>query len=889
MNPMFPKLTAFTSINLLQWIYWLGAGSVAIFGTLEESGIQPARAIASEAQVTPLGLKQAQKTKNLGEFQSQESEASFHPEIEVLEQLDANFLQQETTAESLPSTTVAVPAPNLKIRQKADGRRDRDKDFYAFVMREPRMASNLKIGVRSQGAGVREEDFHSLFVPEPRMVSNQEGERSPAVTQTSSRVTDTFPLSAQTLKVFPHRSDTTLAQLPSLPQIPSLLPVPSTSIPVSSKRSTSRVRQSPALPQPPNPASDGFPASPNLYNPTVGQLPALPQSQFPVLGTGVSMLPNPYNSGMGQFPYYPQAVLLVPVPATGMPPSPNLYNPGLGQSSYYPQVILLVPVAATGMLLSPNPYNVGVGQSPYYPQNVPPLPPPLNPSPVGFHHYNPSLGQFPYYLQSMPPQAIAPTMMPMGTASYNPALGQFPYYPQNVQLLPVPLHGSLSGFNPYNPYLEQSPYPQTLPLLPVPLNPNAGVPNSYGGYNPYVPQGVPSQPVPLNQSAAGTASYNSTLGQSPYFQQPAPSLPYAPNPYLTPPPPTLTTPLGATPPTPQPTSNRSTALTAPSVRLQGAYVTQGDESAARARLSALYPVNPRVQLGGSIELITGENIFSDSRGEGLNLNELYVAVAPFENLPNFRLVAGQMDLTSYFDRNSFAKDGVTHFFNPVFQTNPALSATGIASRPGALVNWTVTDNIEAKAAIFSSARDVGDFSLDGFAGEIGIRYGNAIIRGTYASDRDAGSQTSFREIFGLQRSDSGTGIRSSDREQAYGVNVEYFIPQLNMGLFGRYGRYDNRTLGRGGDTYSAGITFLDVFTSDDRLGLAYGRDLSNDVLRRQRGDEVPDVLELFYDFRFLPNFRLGFTIQQRNGFTDTFAGFRVKTEFDITPAERLVP
>jgi hypothetical protein len=347
--------------------------------------------------------------------------------------------------------------------------------------------------------------------------------------------------------------------------------------------------------------------------------------------------------------------------------------------------------------------------------------------------------------------------------------------------------------------------------------------------------------------------------------------------------------LGATPPTPQPTLNRSTALTAPSVRLQGAYVTQGDESAARARLSALYPVNPRVQLGGSIELITGENVFSDSRGEGLNLNELYVAVAPFENLPNFRLVAGQMDLTSYFDRNSFAKDGVTHFFNPVFQTNPALSATGIASRSGALVNWMVTDNIEAKAAIFSSARDVGDFSLDGFAGEIGIRYGNAIIRGTYASDRDAGSQTSFREIFGLQRSDTGTGIRSSDREQAYGVNVEYFIPQLNMGLFGRYGRYDNRTLGRGGDTYSAGITFLDVFTSDDRLGLAYGRDLSNDVLRRQRGDEVPDVLELFYDFRFLPNFRLGFTIQQRNGFTDTFAGFRVKTEFDITPAERLVP
>ena len=918
---MFPKLTAFTSIKLLQWINWLGAGSVAIFGTLEGSGIHPARAIASEAQVTPLGLNQAEKTKTLGEFQLQESEASFHPEMQVLEQLDANFLQQRATTESLPSTGVAETAPHSqvqsgtltdsttrspvwKVRSQESGVRSQEERLSLFAVcaaheescasinneAEPRyLVPRLSLGTRvgRLSLPIIENGAKSqvqLTIAETKSNSNQDGERSTAATQSSSRVTDTFPLFAETLKVSPHRTNTTLAQRPSIPQPPSLLPVPSTSIPVSSKRSTPSVRQIPALPQPPNPASDGFPASPNLYNPTVGQLPALPQSQLPVPGMGVPLLPNPYNSGMGQFPYYPQAVLLVPVPANGMPPSPNLYNPGLGQSSYYPQVILLVPVPATGMPLSPNPYNLGAGQSPYYPQNVPPLPPPLNASPAGFHHYNPNLGQFPYYPQSMPPQAIAPIMIPVGTTSYNPALGQFPYYPQNVSPPNVPFNPSPVGLNPYNPYFGQSPYPQ-----PVPLNPSAGVRNSYGGYNPYFPQGIPSQPVPLNQNAAGTASYNSTLGQSPYFQQPAPSLPSVPYPYLTPPPPSPTTGLGATPPTPQPTLNRSTALTAPSVRLQGAYVTQGDESAARARLSALYPVNPRVQLGGSIELITGENVFSDSRGEGLNLNELYVAVAPFENLPNFRLVAGQMDLTSYFDRNSFAKDGVTHFFNPVFQTNPALSATGIASRSGALVNWMVTDNIEAKAAIFSSARDVGDFSLDGFAGEIGIRYGNAIIRGTYASDRDAGSQTSFREIFGLQRSDTGTGIRSSDREQAYGVNVEYFIPQLNMGLFGRYGRYDNRTLGRGGDTYSAGITFLDVFTSDDRLGLAYGRDLSNDVLRRQRGDEVPDVLELFYDFRFLPNFRLGFTIQQRNGFTDTFAGFRVKTEFDITPAERLVP
>jgi hypothetical protein len=303
-------------------------------------------------------------------------------------------------------------------------------------------------------------------------------------------------------------------------------------------------------------------------------------------------------------------------------------------------------------------------------------------------------------------------------------------------------------------------------------------------------------------------------------------------------------------------------------------------------VSGLYPLSPRTQVGATVDLTSEGNNLADSRGEGLNINELYLATAPFANLPNFRLVVGQLDLTSYFDRNSFAKDAATHFFNQVFQTNPALSTTGISSRPGVLVNWSVTDTIEAKAAVFSSAENLGDFSLDGFAGEIGIRYGNAIIRGTYVSDRDAGSEDGFREIFGLQRPDGGIGIESSDREESYGVNAEVFIPQLNMGIFGRYGRYENQELDRGGDTYSLGISFLDVFTQNDRLGLAYGRSLSNDQLRRLAGDEVPDILELFYDFRFLPNLRLGFTLQERNGFSETYGGFRVKTEFDVTPLGR---
>jgi len=329
----------------------------------------------------------------------------------------------------------------------------------------------------------------------------------------------------------------------------------------------------------------------------------------------------------------------------------------------------------------------------------------------------------------------------------------------------------------------------------------------------------------------------------------------------------------------------SSSLREPSLQFQGVYVTQGGDTSARARVTGVYPLSPQALVGATLDLTSENNSFDDSRRQGLNVNELYLATS-IAGLPNLRLVVGQIDLTSYFDRNSFAKDGASQFFNSVFQTNPALAATGIGSRTGLLANWSVTDNIEAKAAVFSSADKIGDFTLDGFAGEIGIRYGNAIIRGTYATDRDAGVRDSFRESFSIARGNNQFGPQESDREEAYGLNAEVFIPNLKLGLFGRYGRYENRSLGEGADTYVLGASFVDLFTPDDRIGLAYGRALSNDRLRR---GERPDVLELFYDFQFLPNLRIGFTAQGRDDFSETVFGIRVKSEFDVTPRGRVTP
>lgn len=424
--------------------------------------------------------------------------------------------------------------------------------------------------------------------------------------------------------------------------------------------------------------------------------------------------------------------------------------------------------------------------------------------------------------------------------------------PLTVPQLPPASKGTL----PPPPDREGSPR-ETAALAQAPLTPDSSTPSS----------------VPIPVEPAGAAPATSSGGA------PLPPLPPPPQaPQSTPAIPPPGAPASARPLT------RSAALTPPSLRFQGVYIYQGNNSSARARVTGFYPIAPNIAVGATIDFTKG-NAFVDSRDEGISINELYVTLAP-SSAPNLRLVVGQLDLTSYFDRNSFAKDGATHFFNSVFQTNPALAATGINSRQAALVNWSVNDNLEAKAAIFSSARSISNFELNGFAGELGLRYGNLIVRGTYASDRDGGGRDGFREIFQFRRSNGDFGTRRGDREEAYGVNAEYFVSEWKMGIFGRYGHYQNRALDAGGDTFNVGVSFLDLLTPNDRLGFAYGRELSNDKLRRRAGDRVPDVFEAFYDFAILPNLRLGFSYQAFQGFSESIFGVRVKTEFDMVAPRR---
>jgi len=460
--------------------------------------------------------------------------------------------------------------------------------------------------------------------------------------------------------------------------------------------------------------------------------------------------------------------------------------------------------------------------------------------------------------------------------------GKAPAAPRNSVLPRVAAGGDTSDLN-LGLQGQMNGLEPPISSVVAPLPNSSATPESTAPAAPTFNQLLSSQaaPLPPLPNLPGTQEFTSpaapTFNQQLFNPEAKPSVP------STTPTPSTVLPVTQSVTTQQRRHLSSSSLRQPSLQFQGVYITQGSDTTARARVTGIYPLSSQAVVGATLDLTSQGSSLDDSRNDGLNINELYLATS-LAGVPNLRFVIGQIDLTSYFDRNSFAKDGASQFFNPVFQTNPALAATGISSRTSLLVDWSVTDNIEAKAAVFSSANKIGDFTLDGFAGEIGIRYGNAIIRGTYTTDRDAGVGDSFLESYSIPRGDNQFGTQKNDREEAYGLNAEVFIPNLKLGLFGRYGRYENRTLGEGANTYVLGASLLDTFTPDDRLGVAYGRPLSNDSLRR--GDR-PDVLEVFYDFKFLDNLRLGFSIQERDNFSDTVFGIRVKSEFDLTPRGRI--
>ncbi|MBE9159461.1 porin [Nodosilinea sp. LEGE 06152] len=336
----------------------------------------------------------------------------------------------------------------------------------------------------------------------------------------------------------------------------------------------------------------------------------------------------------------------------------------------------------------------------------------------------------------------------------------------------------------------------------------------------------------------------------------------------------------------QPTEPEATLAPAErsEVFVQAAYLQEGSEGSARLRAGGIYVLSPSVFAGATVDLSTGQ-AFSDTDQTGLSLSELYLTASP-ANLSELRFTVGLMDLTSYLDRNSFAKDSLTHFFNPVFQTNPALSTVNVASRPGALVNWTPVDALSLTATTFSSSRSLSNFALDSFAGEVGVRFGNAIVRGTYVTSTDGGRRDGFSESFAIDRGNGQFGPLPGDRETGFGLNAEAFIPSLKLGFFGRYGWYTNQTLGVSGQTYSLGVNGLDVFMPGDRLGLGYGRQLSNNELRQASGGPVPDVWELFYDAPIIDNLRAGVSVQQRNAFSETYLGFRVRYDLIWNPLRR---
>lgn len=553
--------------------------------------------------------------------------------------------------------------------------------------------------------------------------------------------------------------------------------------------------------------------------PPAGAMPAMPPGMVP----GYPIMAPMAGMWMTVWVPYGTPMMMAPTPGMPMPNAPVPQVPGMVPFGMLPQGT--VPGTGPGGMpgAAPGGYGAPMVAWPGYPAGV---------MPGG------SYGMVPYGYSYPPAYGYpsagqpAPGMMIQPYAQVSP-----PPSPSPLAVPAVPSGSGVLGQSLPLPPTNSGAVTGPVAIVPAPVVPAPIVPT------------VPSQVPSASPWHSGTTAPTLPLGTG--------------NPTLAPVPAPGVVPAPATPVAIAPTALEAPnqPITEPNLRLQGLYILQGDQSSARARLSGDAFLTPNLAVGGALDLVTGPDL-TDS--DGVDLTELYLA-ASVPGVPGLRFRVGQLDLTSYFDRSSFAKDISRDFFNSTFHTNPALiaGANSTSSRPGGLVQWAITDDLNLSAAVFSSASNITDFALDGFAGEVGFRTGDLILRGTFLTGRD----TQFQ----------GTG----DRLDAYGLNAEWFIPQANLGLFGRYGRL-NSSGGFSGDTYSFGINTLDVFMDNDRLGLGYGRNLPNAVTTGS-----PDVLELFYDFEALPNIRMGFTFQQRNQLRESFAGFRIRSDLNLLPPRSL--
>lgn len=613
--------------------------------------------------------------------------------------------------------------------------------------------------------------------------------------------------------------------------------------------------------QMPQPAMGGQPG-------LIGGLTAYPVTAYPMVTSGPGIqgtVPQPgavvpWQLAPGSGGYAPAGQPGLPVGTPGLPayapgsgawmmlwvpygmpmaPSPTVMQPGAGAMAYYPTV----------------PYGLMPG---YWPGAVPSTAAPGPSLPVGYlpqgssmlppgSVYGPSAG-FPTYL---PGPGMPPGMSPIG--AYGQPYGYGYGFPPGGYGTAVP------PSMPVQPYALVTPEPPSPAPLAVPRLPNTAHSSSNRAIQP-PPVLLTSASVPLNGVISADSPGPQRSNTSPSIVAPGTlsanpgSLPLTPSPGMT----SVSSPGGPAASELTSPSVPNQSVTESSLSAAGLYVLQGDSSSARGRVSGFHFLSPNWLIGGALDIVTGPDLTND---DGFQLTELYLATA-IPALPGMQFRLGQLDMTSYFDRNSFAKDISRDFFNSTFHTNPALvaGANVTSSRPGGLVQWLVMDNLNLSAAVFSSSGNLADFALDGLATEVGFRMGDLVLRGTFVT----GNGSQF---------DGAKG-----RLSGYGINAEWFIPEANLGLFGRYGAL-NSAAGSEGNNYVIGISAQDLFMQDDRLGLAYGRNLALTSVE----ESTPDVLELFYDFVALPNLRIGFTLQQRNQLQDSYAGFRIRGGLDILP------
>lgn len=219
--------------------------------------------------------------------------------------------------------------------------------------------------------------------------------------------------------------------------------------------------------------------------------------------------------------------------------------------------------------------------------------------------------------------------------------------------------------------------------------------------------------------------------------------------------------------------------------------------------------------------------------------------------PGLVVSAGQLDITGYFDTNSFANNERTQFLANTFVNNPAVEFGGTDNfySPGVRVTWWPVENVDISVGAFEGNGDYVDaFDNPFYMAELNFALKPAGREGNYRVYYWNRQGRSDSELANTADPDN-TGLIKAENK-GFGVSIDQMVTE-NLGVWLRAGE-QSKKVAQFNAHLSLGVNISGAAFGrpDDSIGLGVGSSRMSKVYRDYKKSQDPafdDSIETYME------------------------------------------